>query len=174
MQISKSVFSVSALNAGFGLDWAKTTITLFIAVNIKGDGGAMLLTTQRMNPPPSSIIKMFTGCGDKQRFKASLVTKVLIKNPFIWNARIRRMGITYGPLHHWVVRWLAAGGPLPSVCLSKLTTLSFLGLCWSGVTDNNDSMDSSISVQSKRADIACSFWDLFEIRIVFIQEKKFI
>ena len=172
MQISKSVFSVSALNAGFGLDWAKTTITLFIAVNIKGDGGAMLLTTQRMNPPPSSIIKMFTGCGDKQRFKASLVTKVLNQNPFIWNAR--RMRITYGPLHHWVVRWLAAGGPLPSVCLSKLTTLSFLGLCWSGVTDNNDPMNPSISVQSNRADIACSFWDLFEIRIVFIQEKKFI
>ena len=68
MQISKSVFSVSALNAGFGLDGAKTT--LLIAVNSKGDGGAMLLTTQRMNPPPSSIMKMFTGCGDKQRFKA--------------------------------------------------------------------------------------------------------
>ena len=171
MQISKSVFSVSVLNAGFGLDWAKTTKTLFIAVNIKGDGGAMLLTTQRMNPPPSSIMKMFTGCGDKQRFKATLLTKVLNQNLVIRNAR--RMGITYGP-HHWVVRWLAAGGPLPSVCLSKLTTLSFQGLCWSGVTDNNDSMDSSISVQSNTADIACSFWDLFEIRVVFIQEKKFI
>ena len=70
MQISKSVFSVSALNAGFGLDRAKTTISLFIAFNSKGDGGAMLLTTQRMNPPLSSIMKMFTGCGDKQRFKA--------------------------------------------------------------------------------------------------------
>ena len=161
MQISKSVFSVSVLNAGFGLDWAKTTIILFIAVRSNGDGRAMLLTTQRMNPPPSSIIKMFTGCGDKQRFKASLVTKVLNQNLFIRNAR--RMGITYGPLHHWVVRWLAAGGPLPSVCLSKLTTLSFLGLCWSGVTDNNDSMDSSISVQSNTADIACSFWDFFRL-----------
>ena len=40
----------------------------------------MLLTTQRMNPPPSSIMRMFTGCGDKQRFKASLVTKVLNQN----------------------------------------------------------------------------------------------
>ena len=31
----------------------------------------MLLTTQRMDPLQSSIMKMFTGsgCGDKQRFK---------------------------------------------------------------------------------------------------------